>query len=120
MRYEACVGTSPYGCQSLDFTPVFSHGFSPTVHKAHVTSNGKAPHTADGDLRVLRELSARPGTVEPAAVVYNRWAGGYFDEEIGRIRAALERGEVPVPEIILGKSSEFPLGVSGSQLAEEP
>ena len=98
---------------SLDFTPVFSHGFSPTVHRAHVTANGGD----DGrDLRILRQLSVQGGAPEPAAVVYNRWAGGYFDHELQRARA-LCKGDAPV--VILDKSSEFPLGVSGSTLSEE-
>ena len=39
---------------SVDFTPVYSHAFSPTVHRARVVSNGGK----DGrDLRVLKELA---------------------------------------------------------------
>jgi hypothetical protein len=100
---------------SLDFTPVYSHGFSPTVHRAHVTSNGGE---AGRDLRVLKELTVRGGEPEPAALVYNKWAGGYFDEELGRIAAAKARGEVPALEVILGKSSEFPRTWRGSRLSK--
>ena len=115
--------TSPYASEgvvvvlfrpSLDFTPVFSHGFSSTVHHATVSANGGA---AGGDARVLKELSVRNAPPEAAALVYNKWAGGYFDEEIEAAKA-LQEGDGPID--ILGKSSEFPLGVAGSVMSTEP
>ena len=100
---------------SLDFTPVYSHGFSPTVHRARVISNG-----GDGgkDLRVIKQLSVRgkgnePDRVpEPAAEVYNRWCGGYFQTELDAARKGGKNGK---PINILLKSSEFPLGFSGAK-----
>ena len=90
---------------SIDFTPVFDHGFAPTVHRATVTEHGE-------NERVLKRLCLpdADGSV-PAAELYNRWTGGWFDEEL---RAAREGG---CDVNILAKSTSFPLGIAGASTA---
>ena len=75
LRHTAMAGDAAEGvvivhfAPSVDFIPVFSHGYSPTVHRATVVANGGENGT---DVRVLRQLSVRGGPPEPAADVYNR------------------------------------------------
>mmetsp|Transcript_43261 Transcript_43261/g.127228 ORF Transcript_43261/g.127228 Transcript_43261/m.127228 type:complete len:525 (+) Transcript_43261:631-2205(+) len=96
---------------SIDFTPVFDHGFVPTVHRATVTANVDA----DDDLprqRIIKSL-ARMGRLEtiPAAELYNKWTAGYFDEELEQARATGQRVN------ILTRSTAFPLGTAGANRA---
>ena len=58
---------------SVDFTPIYSHGFGATVHSATVVAN------KDGDARMIKTLrpTSPPGAAPmPAAELFNRWTGG--------------------------------------------
>lgn len=81
---------------SIDFTPVYAHAYSPTIHCGVVSDgNGK---------RLIRRLRAMPNAPdEPAADVYNRWCGGFFSEQL---EDAKTKG---ISVDILAKSANFPL-----------
>ena len=103
---------------SIDFTPIYSHGFGETVHSATVEAN------ADGDERMIKTLRPTnpPGAAPmPAAELFNQWTGGHFDEEIwasmgkwptGSFHPLAARSRKPkkrTQQNILGKGSYFPL-----------
>jgi len=113
---------------AVDFTPIYSHAYGSTVHRATVHEN------VDDDVRRIKTLTPSPtrlttGTPSQAAPtpvlaaeLYNRWAGGAFDDELFAAtgtsllpRAVLGGevgGEQRVASNILGKASYFPLGVA--------
>eukprot|EP01043_Picozoa_sp_COSAG02_P023429 COSAG02_NODE_1251_length_13599_cov_13.573259_6_plen_613_part_00 len=87
---------------SLDFIPIYGHCYHQTVHVAEVVGvNGT---------RVIEKLRPVEPIAEaesvPAAVLYNQWAGGLFEQELQR---AVESGEEVV---ILTESSNFPLHIT--------
>ena len=108
---------------SVDFTPIYSHGFGNTVHSATVEAN------KDGDARMIMTL--RPSeplgaAPVPAAELFNRWTGGAFDKDIflatGKWPAASLHPPAARPRLpkvleaqnILGRGSYFPLSATSS------
>jgi hypothetical protein len=94
---------------SVDFTPIYSHGYSATVHAATVTQG-------DGErtVQMLQPLGSKHA--EPAAEVYARWCGGHCEDSLAESKRRRRRRE---PVDILARSSLFPLrrddrGVNGA------
>ncbi len=104
---------------SFEFTPVYSHGYAPSIHSAVVEENGDKDGKPDQRvLKTLRPLihGQRTSAAEPvpAAELYDRWTGGHFQEQLEKAKDGPTPKEDPEWGVdILKPGSYFPLGLEG-------
>ena len=114
---------------SFEFTPVYSHGYAPSIHAAVVAENarGKDGKTDERVIKTLKPLThgQRTSTAKAvsAAELYNMWTGGHFEEQLQKAKDGPPPEEDPQkwPGVnILGPGSYFPLGLEGADVVANP